>query len=957
MQNTEYQSIFSKAPFAYCYAKIIANASGQVIDYEVLDTNTLFDELIEKSAATPIRGLCSQLNFKFDFLRNYEMFEAIMSGASPIFVEKYFETEHTLYKIDVFAPDATHFVILLYPLETNAIDHRIYQFSEIVRDISSKLVLADIKNIDKNIDAMLKQCSTFFQLDRSYLFKYDESTAKMVLKNEWVRLGIRLQSECKNSFSVTQMPWLFEQILKMPYLIIRDITELPAEAALEKQDFEKQEIKSIVCVPIFDKQQALFGFFGFDAVDAYIHFSEKEISLLKLLANTISDALQRIEMEATLNRALHHIEQFQVAVNWAAIVSKTDKSGTITYVNDNFVKISGYEKEELIGAKHNIISSGAYPQSFWSEMWRAIAKGEIWRKEIKNKRKDNSFYWVDTYIIPVKDEQGAIYEYLSIRNDITEKKAMEASLRKTLNDLNETQIISQVGRWELDLITHNLFWSEGIFDIFEVDSTSFEATYEGFLSRVHPDDLEAVNFAYINSLKNKEAYEITHRLLMEDGRVKWVIEKCRTEYSEDGTPLRSVGSVQNVTKIKEFELSLVDAKKKAEAASVAKSRFLANVSHEIRTPLNSVIGFSNLLLDTDLNLKQREYISHISLSANSLLRTINDILDFSKIEAGKMELDLVKTNIHDFLHNIKHIVEGILIQKDITLHIKTSEHLFAHYYIDPIKLQQVLINLLSNAVKFTAKGQIDLLIEQGEVDVLSHSTELYFTVRDTGIGISLEQKKNLFQSFSQADASTTRKYGGTGLGLAISKMLVNLMGGEIGVSSTLGVGSCFYFSIAARYESENENVFIKKPDSEAFQEKEMGQGDTQQVYKILVVDDVSLNIKLTRSMLLKFMENVEIYEAKTGVQAVNLFNQETFDLILMDIQMPEMDGYAATELIRTLETATKRHTPILALTAGAISGEEEKCFAVGMDAFLTKPVKIDDLKFAVFKFLNKTHDF
>jgi CheY-like chemotaxis protein len=406
--------------------------------------------------------------------------------------------------------------------------------------------------------------------------------------------------------------------------------------------------------------------------------------------------------------------------------------------------------------------------------------------------------------------------------------------------------------------------------------------------------------------------------------------------------------VQDITKIKEFELSLLDAKQKAEAANKVKSEFLANVSHEIRTPLNSVIGFTNLLLDANLPELQKQYVHHTNTSAYSLLTMINDILDISKIEAGKMELEEIPFALDKLLEEAIDIVRFGAMEKKLDIKLLLPNPLPDLIYCDPIRLKQVLVNLLGNAVKFTEHGFVALrvdyeLSEQNEEQLGCFT----FSVSDSGIGISEQQKSKLFKSFSQADASTTRKFGGSGLGLAISNSLVAMMGGgHISIESILGEGSRFYFSITKKIA---QKVAIESKDN-SLKNNDLNHIVSNNPFHILVVDDVSLNLKLIRVLLQKMLPNAIVVEAKNGVASINLFRETDFNLIFMDIQMPEMDGYAAVKLIRMLEQEHKK-IPIVAITAGIVAGEKERCFAVGMNDYLTKPIIMGELKMVLDKYL------
>ncbi|MBK8395824.1 MAG: PAS domain-containing protein [Leptospiraceae bacterium] len=1148
------------------------------------------------------------------------------------------------------------------------------------------------------------------------------------------------------------------------------------------------------------------------------------------------------------------------AVDANSLVSMTDNKGNIVKINQRFCEISGYSEAELLGQNHRIINSGYHDKSFWQDLWKTISSGKVWKGEVKNRAKDGSEYWVSSVINPIFDETGKIIYYLSIRQNITDRKKVELELEaakqkldsifvemedvvwsvslpdykmlfmtpsavklyeipyeefmadntfwekviyendkpvidkiykqlsekghyheeyrivtrsgkikwisnkgKVIHDaqgvptrldgyisdisenkfaeqylkeseanLKEAQTIARIGRWELDLVFNRLHWSDSVFEIFEIDKEKFHATYEGFLNTIHPDDRDLVNNAYSHSLETKQPYEIVHRLQMNDGRIKWLKENCRTDYDTEGKALRSVGVVQDITESKlteiriqkseealknaqqiakmgsweldlrtneviwteelykmygfdpklppppytehmklftseswellsksleqtgekgipyELELrtirkdktngwmwargeaifdnrnhiiglrgaaqdisdrkeveelahqtalrldlatkaasigvwdynivenklvwddqmyvlfginknafsgiyeawrsslhpedrerserevelaikgekefntefrivwpdnsvrhiralatvirdsdnqplrlvgtnwditkerllaeSLVTAKQAAEKANKAKSEFLANMSHEIRTPLNGVIGFTELLKNTPLSHIQQTYVDNANVSGYTLLGVINDILDFSKIEAGMLELELIKTDMFELVENCVDIVKYSAAKKHLEVLLNIDTNMPRYGMVDPIRLKQVITNLLSNAVKFTGTGEVELKIAyESQQNGMGY---FIISVRDTGIGITEEQKGKLFKAFSQADGSTTRKYGGTGLGLVISEMIVNKFGGKIQLDSKQGEGSTFWFKITTETE-DSEKPFLgnidkikrclilddnannqlilermletfgiesessdngltalkmleqskpfdiiicdyhmpcidgletirlireklkltpeKQPiillhsssdDAEIVnRSNELGvrfnlvkpvkMGDLaaylSQIHKpgfdnkksnnrnstlqnqqvsILIAEDVDMNIILLKAMLSKLLPNAVFIEANTGTEALRKYKTEPIDLIFMDVQMPEMDGLDVTREIRKLELPSGKHLPIIALTAGAFKEDEENCLSAGMTDFLTKPVKQENIKSIISKYLN-----
>lgn len=404
---------------------------------------------------------------------------------------------------------------------------------------------------------------------------------------------------------------------------------------------------------------------------------------------------------------------------------------------------------------------------------------------------------------------------------------------------------------------------------------------------------------------------------------------------------------------------LTQAKSQAESANIAKSEFLANMSHEIRTPLNGVIGFTELLMGSIMSETQNEYAKNANIAAKSLLEIINDILDFSKIEAGKLELDEIKTDLPELIRQTVNIIKYAAEKKGIELLTSNPPDIPKFIIIDQVRLRQILSNLLSNAIKFTDKGKIELAVKfnkYSESGTKASIGEFIFSVKDTGIGITQQQQAKLFKAFSQADTSITRKFGGTGLGLVISNKLLEKMGSTLKLTSTYGEGSEFSFSLKKEFYDENSenNKYLKTEPCITNKNTIGGQtaNKTKRTPTILIAEDTQLNMLLIKTFILKLIPGVTIFEAADGLETLENFKNNKPEIIFMDIQMPNINGFEAAAKIRAIEKQNKfTHTPIIALTAGILNSEKEKCFDAGMDDFLLKPIDFKLLKKTIEKYM------
>ncbi|WP_394760558.1 PAS domain S-box protein [Phenylobacterium sp.] len=794
-----------------------------------------------------------------------------------------------------------------------------------------------------------------------------------------------------------------------------------------------------------------------------------------------SDNTARKLAEEALAKAAAELTAMQTAVSEAAIVAITDVTGKIEQVNDNFVRISKYSREELIGQDHRLLNSGLHPKEFIRDLWVTIARGKVWRNEIRNRAKDGSLYWVDTTITPIRDERGKVIKYMAVRFDVTARKHAEEALLQagalqsaifnsanfssiatdakgviqifnvgaermlgytaaevmnkiTPADISDPlEVIARAGELSVELGTpitpgfEALVFkaSRGIEDIYELtyirkdgarlpavvsvtalrdaqgaiigylligtDNTARKLVeeeqkasdqrlrdqqfYTRSLIESNIDALMTTDPAGIITDVNKQMEALTgctrDELIgapfkdcftdparAEAGIKRVLVEKSITDYeltarARDGTQtvvsynattfydrgrtLQGVfASARDVTERKRVEVELQLAKAAAESASRTKSDFLASMSHEIRTPMNAIMGIADLLAKTELTPEQDKYVQIFRRSGDNLLNLINDILDLSKVEASQLDLERTGFSLADHLEKVMEMVAPRAQEKSLTLVCEIAPGVSNDLVGDPTRLRQVLLNLLGNAIKFTTTGSVTLRVAPDADDAVP--TALRFTVTDTGIGIAGDKLDRVFERFTQADSSTTRRFGGSGLGLTISRRLVELMGGRIWVESEVDRGSLFAFAVPFEVATAAYRP-VAAP---------VGAGPDAPLppLRILMAEDSLDNCTIALAYLEDTPYVVDV--AENGLLACEMFKAGRYDLVLMDRQMPAMDGLTATRTIRAWEQANGRNpTPIIALTASALKGDRESCLAAGCTAYLTKPIKQDVLLQAI----------
>jgi PAS domain S-box-containing protein len=564
---------------------------------------------------------------------------------------------------------------------------------------------------------------------------------------------------------------------------------------------------------------------------------------------------------------------------------------------------------------------------------RCLAGEEDRGRRIRLVRPGGRVMWVQSDVTPWRNADGDVAGLAIAAHDVSELVEVLDRTERSEERLNMALALAEVHVWEMDYRRRELV-KAGAEDTFFIEPQTYDSLFRDIYLTIDPRDRDMVREAWRRHVEEGAPYRPEYRIDRPDGKEVWVVGVIKLFTDENGRAQRMVGAMQNITDHKQAELELVQAKEDAEAANRAKSSFLATMSHEIRTPLNGVLGMAQAMAAEGLPEHQRERLDVIRQSGETLLAILNDVLDLSKIEAGKLELEEGRFDISELAEGALAAFMAVAEDKGIGFDLRVAAKAAGVYRGDSTRVRQILYNLISNALKFTTSGQIRVTVGRSKSDLI-------LEVCDSGIGISPDQLKSLFQKFEQADASTTRRFGGTGLGLAICRELAQLMGGDIEAKSVVGEGATFTVRLPLTKLAVRP---IQPPEAAAAARPRSDEGAT--ALRVLAAEDNPVNQLVLKTLLQQ--AGLDLAVVADGVAAVAAWEAEAWDIILMDVQMPEMDGPTATQRIRARETETGRaRTPIIALTANAMAHQVADYIAAGMDGFVSKPIEVSRLFAAI----------
>ena len=642
------------------------------------------------------------------------------------------------------------------------------------------------------------------------------------------------------------------------------------------------------------------------------------------------------ELHARLEALERENQLLRLAIDESPdVILLKDAKGDFLLCNQALAQLYGARPEDMVGKSDGDFSATPEQDAFFRENVLGIMRSGTTQvvMEESTDEKTGEVRYFKSIKKPFHNQDGESC-ILVIAHDVTDIRTAQARAEASEKQLQHAMHATGEGLWDWHIDTGQLKHNSRWYDLLGYAEGQMSGRIDDFFKLLHPDELTEIHQRLQQSLHQGQTYHHEHRMQHRDGHWIWVLDRGEVvERDATGKPLRMVGSFSNIQRRKQVELDLVEAKKQAEAANKAKSIFLANMSHEIRTPLNGIVGMLSLLESSGLALEQQEHALMIRQSAHALMTIIDEILDLSKIEAGKLELRAEPVNIRSLTASCAHLFSATANAKGLQLNTRYDHTVPEVLWGDPPRLRQVFNNLISNAIKFTDHGSVQIGIGTANGHWIGE-------VVDTGLGIAPEELKSLFRPFTQLDGSSTRHHGGTGLGLSICERLVKAMGGQIGVDSHPGRGSRFWFSLPLLSKPCAASVTLPRDLAPAPQATEPDR------LSILVVEDHPLNQRMIMSMLDKLQMDSTLVD--NGLSALQTLRDQTFDIVLMDCQMPIMDGYEAVQRIRAGEAGTQAAAiRIIALTANAMPEDVQRCESAGFDMHIPKPVTLDIIKNAI----------
>lgn len=625
-------------------------------------------------------------------------------------------------------------------------------------------------------------------------------------------------------------------------------------------------------------------------------------------------------------------EKFEKFVDLApvGIAINSISDGSFEFVNEEFGRITGYSVDELNQMDYWQLTPEKYEKQEHEQLELLAKYGQYGPYQKEYIHKNGHVYPVLLSGIKITDSKGETFIW-SVVQDISHQKQSEQQIKTAKEKVDSFALRMQlandsagIGVWELDLKTEKLVWDSWMYKLYGISELEFSCTYQAWLDRVHVDDVEHNERMLDEAINGVGIYDPEFRVVHPDGNIRTIKASAEILRDSDGAAIKVVGVNYDVTEKVDAIRKLFDAKLAAENAAQSKSDFLANMSHEIRTPMNAILGGLQLLKNFNLPEELRAVLKNASYSGQSLLTIINDILDYSKIESNQLQLEKASFSLTEVLNSITYDLDSLVSEKRIGFTVNKDESYNEYWIGDLVRVKQILLNLSSNAVKFTDKGSVKI---NASSKIYEEKEAIYLEVVDSGIGMSKEVTEHIFERFTQADSSTTRKYGGTGLGMSITISLVKMMGGEIDIQSKQGLGT----TVTIKLPLPKANNIADKAPKKSFKAPNL------KGKKILIAEDNNINQVLIKAMMAK--TNADITIVENGLLAFEAVQLELFDLVFMDIHMPVMDGIEANQQIKTILP----NLPIIALTANVMDKDVKHYYQQGFIFHVPKPIDINEL--------------
>ncbi len=645
----------------------------------------------------------------------------------------------------------------------------------------------------------------------------------------------------------------------------------------------------------------------------------------------VADISQRVAMEKTLRKNEQQFRSLIANIPGVSFRCNVDSGWTMQFISDAIERLTGWQAEEFTEGKwaFSSIINPADTERVDREVRAALAKNQPYNIEYRLLCRDGSERWVSETGSGVRDENGEVLWIDGVIVDTTQQKIRNAEFEGVVNAINHALAVAEFDMKGNLINANSIFLALLGHSLEEVKGRHHDSLC--FSKQPNP----ALFAQLVNELSTAHTASGEYRLQSQSGASIWVMASYNPVYDMDGKPSRIMLFANDLSQRRNMEIALRDAKEKAEAAAAAKSTFLANMSHEIRTPMNAIIGFSEVLLESDLTPSQQHQLTTIRNSARSLLGLLNDILDTAKLEGAAVELDETDFSLRALCEQVLYSLQLGAVQKGIELRYEYSIDVPPFFRGDALRIQQILLNLIGNAVKFTERGWVKLEVER-------HDETVLLRVSDTGIGIPDDRMQRIFDPFAQADASMTRRFGGTGLGLTICRQLAELMAGQVSVSSIPGQGSIFEVRLP-----------LAEGNAPGLQKRSLH--EKLPPMQVLIADDVAQNLELLELIL--GGDGHHVTSAHNGAQALQCAQETRFDVILMDLYMPVMTGLEAARQLRAFESDQQRaRSPIIALTASVMQSDRVEAINAGMDGFVGKPVEKDLLMQEIARVTGHTTD-